>query len=351
MYAHIADAIKAPQLVRLGRNLFVARFETMKIYSTLVAVQRLLHQGKVRRGDTLLDSSSGIYAYALALACHKFWMGCHIVASKTVDRTLLTQLHVLGATVQQVPPQDTLKLDQSLRVSMIQELLRQRSDLHWMQQYHDDIHYAGYAPVAEGIAGDIGTDGLSVIGGVGSGCSTGGLAESLRAIDPAVELIGVQPFGSVTFGSDHLEDPGIIIAGIGSSIPFRNVRHALYDALHWIGFDYGLSGAVSLLREHAVFAGLSTGCAFLVAQREARLHPGRNILFLAADTGHRYVDGVFARHAEAQPIGALAPLEIESLDALALPWSTLRWRRRDFDDVRAVSRTAPASEALSGAHA
>lgn len=350
MHAHISDAIKAPQIVRLRRNLFVARFETMKIYSTVVAVERLLREGRVRRGDTLLDSSSGIYAYALALACHKFGMRCHIVASKTVDRTLMTQLQVLGATVQQVPPQDTLKLDQSLRVSIIGEILRERPDVHWMRQYHDDIHYAGYVPVAEIIAHEIGVDRLTVVGGVGSGCSTGGLAVALRDHDPSVELVGVQPYGSVTFGSDWIEDPGIIIAGIGSSIPFRNVRHALYDAIHWVSFDHGLSGAIALLREHALFAGLSSGCGYLVAEREARLRPDRDVLFIAADTGHRYVEHVFAHHDRAQPLHTLSPRVVQAVDALSLPWSVMDWNRRAWPIPGDVSDSVVALPIAQAAH-
>ncbi|RDZ26120.1 pyridoxal-phosphate dependent enzyme [Lysobacter silvisoli] len=308
----------------------------MKLYSTLVAVERLLASGRVRPGATLLDSSSGLYAYALAVACHRYGLHCHIVGSKTIDRALMLQLRVLGATVEQVEPQATLKLDQSLRVARIQQLLHERPDMHWMQQYHDDIHYHGYAPVAEAIADALGCAALSVVGGVGSGCSTGGLAQALRAIDDGVELIGVQPFGSVSFGCQHIEDPGIIIAGIGTSIPFRNVRHALYDQVHWVSFDYGVAGAVALLREHAVFAGLSSGCAYLVAAHEAARRPERSVLFVAADTGHRYVEGVFAHHDSAADPRTLAPQTIESLDQLALPWSAMAWARRDYPPAPAA---------------
>lgn len=328
MFDHIADAIKAPDFVRLGPNLYVARFETMKVYSTLVAVERLLQAGVVKRGDTLLDSSSGIYAYALALACHKFGMRCHIIASKTVDLTLMVQLQLLGANVEQVPPSPTLKMDQSLRVARIQTIRASNPQVHWMQQYHDDIHYAGYEPIAGEIERLLGTANLSIVGGVGSGCSTGGLARALRYSDNSVKLIGVQPFGSVTFGSEHIEDPGIIIAGIGTGIPFRNVQHALYDQIHWIGFEYGLAGAVALLREHAIFAGLSSGCCFLAASREAALHPERKVLFVAPDTGHRYVNEVFTRHADALDMHALTATEVASQQELVLPWSVMAWNRR-----------------------
>ncbi|MBB5017940.1 cysteine synthase A [Chitinivorax tropicus] len=328
MFDHIADAIKTPALIRLGDNLYVARFETMKVYSTLVAVERLMQTGVVKPGDTLLDSSSGIYAYALALACHKFGMRCHIIASKTVEKTLMTQLQILGATVEQVPPSATLKLDQSQRVARIKTLLASNPEIHWMRQYHDDIHYAGYEPVAELIQASLGTKRLSVVGGVGSGCSTGGLIQALRRTNDDVELIGVQPFGSMTFHCEHIEDPGIIIAGIGTSIPFRNVRHALYDQIHWVSFDHGLAGSVALLRNHAIFAGLSSGCCHLVAWHEALRRPEQTVLFIAPDTGHRYVDGVYAHHRDARDMRTLAPKRITRTDELALPWSAMAWCRR-----------------------
>ncbi len=144
----------------------------MKVVSALAAVRHLLETGAVRRGDTLLDSSSGIYAYALALACHRHGMRCHIVGSTTVDHVLRTQLAVLGAHLEQMGPSDDLKLDQKRRVERIQEILRERPDYHWMRQYHDDIHYLGYRAVAEHIGRETDTDRLTVVGGVGSGAST-----------------------------------------------------------------------------------------------------------------------------------------------------------------------------------
>jgi cysteine synthase A len=270
IHPNIADALKAPDLVRLTDGLVLLRFESMKIYSALAAVRRLLDRGTVRPGQTLIDSSSGIYAYALALACHRYGMRCHIVASTTVDATTRAQLEILGATVEQVEPSRNLKLDQELRVRRVHEILAERPDCHWMRQYHDDIHCLGYHEVADRITAAFPHSPLTVVGGVGSGASTGGLVERLRATDPSVRLVGVQPFGSVTFGSQDHHDPEAIIAGIGSSIVFDNVRHHLYDTVHWMDFTHAMSGAVSLLREHAVFAGLSTGAGYLAGTYEAR---------------------------------------------------------------------------------
>ncbi|WPB95939.1 cysteine synthase family protein [Streptomyces malaysiensis] len=327
IHPHIADALKAPDLVRLTAGMILIRFESMKIYSALAAVRRLLDRGTVRPGQTLVDSSSGIYAYALALACHRYGMRCHIVASTTVDTATLAQLEILGATVEQVRPSQNLKLDQELRVRRVRELLAEQPDAHWMRQYHDDIHYLGYREVADAIIAEVPDRPLTVVGGVGSGASTGGIVEHLRRRDPGVRLVGVQPFGSVTFGSQDHHDPEAIIAGIGSSIVFDNVRHHLYDVIHWMDFTHALSGTVALLRDHAVFAGLSTGAAYLAATHEARHHPDRLHLVIGADTGNRYVEHVHARHTQALEPSALKPVEVSGPEEMSMPWSSMAWNR------------------------
>ncbi|HEX6345526.1 pyridoxal-phosphate dependent enzyme [Umezawaea sp.] len=340
---HITDALSRPALLRLDERTTCVRFETMKVASALTAVRHLLDRGEVARGDTLVDSSSGIYAHALALACHRHGLKCHIVASTTVDTTLRVQLEVLGATVEPMPPTPDLKLDQSRRVARVREILRDNPRHHWMRQYHDDTHYLGYRPIADLLRHELGTAALTLVGGVGTGASTGALARFLRETDPDTTLVGVQPFDSVTFGSEHVRDPEIIIAGIGSSIPFANVDHALYDTLHWVGFDAALAGSVALLRDHAVFAGLSAGAAYLAARWERRSAPERHVVFLAPDTGHRYVDAAYSRHRQAEPLGRLRPHQIGDLGDMALPWSRMPWNRAPAPPAAVASRVVPAA--------
>ena len=133
----------------------------------------------------------------------------------TVDRTLRVQLEVLGARLEQMEPCSDLKLDQKRRVARIHEILAEHPEYHWMRQYHDDIHHLGYRPIADRIRAETGGEPLTLVGGVGSGASTGALARYLRAGGGAggtggaggpcdVELVGVQPYGSVSFGAEHV---------------------------------------------------------------------------------------------------------------------------------------------------
>jgi cysteine synthase A len=328
IYKDIVDAIKLPSIIELSKNFYVIRFESLKIFSVLEAVRRLLKTGVIKKGDTLIDSSSGLYAHALALVCNQYDLNCHIIASTAVDSTLIAQLKILGAKVEQIKSAKTLKADQKQRVARIKKILAKNPHIYWMQQYHDDIHYHGYRQIALLIKETIGINKLSIIGSVGTGCSTGGIIQTLRKFDPSIELIGIQPFGSITFHANSIQDPDIMIAGIGSNIPFNNVKHEVYDWIHWISFRYSMSAAVHLLKKYGIFAGLSTGASYLVANQAVKAKPNRKIIFIAADTGHRYVDTVFTKYKNAFDIAQLAPVEISNLKDLSLPWSCYRWNRQ-----------------------
>ncbi|WP_447002111.1 pyridoxal-phosphate dependent enzyme [Saccharothrix isguenensis] len=330
VHEHVTDAIKTPALIRLTPNTVLVRFETLKVYAALGAVRHVVETGVVRPGQTVVDSSSGIYALALAMACHRYGLRCHIVASTTVDDTMRAQLEILGVTVDQMPPSDDLRLDQSRRVARVRELLARRTDMHWMRQYHDPVHHLGYAELAGLLVRALPGESLTVVGSVGTGASTGGLTRALREHDPLMRLVGVQPFGSVTFGSDRFTDPDAIIAGIGSAIHFDNVHHHLYDRIHWLDFRHAMAATVDLMRRHAVFAGLSTGAAHLVSSWEAQRDPVRTHVVLGADTGHRYTERVFTRHREALDPTSLAPVEIAELEDLVPPWAVIDWARRSY---------------------
>ncbi|MBW3086607.1 hypothetical protein KEM60_02836 [Austwickia sp. TVS 96-490-7B] len=347
---HPGQAVGRPDLIALDPDLFTLRFETMKVLSARGALRHLLDEGTLHPGDTVVDSSSGIYAQALALACHELGLHCRIIGSTTVDATTRAQLELLGADLEQMPATDSLLLDQDRRVSRVREMIAAEPDVHWMRQYHDPVHDEGYLPVGQAAAhalADRGYDGVDLVASVGSGVSSFAVAAGMSEVLP-VRLTGVQPFGSVTFGADHVDDPDMIIAGIGSSIPFANVRHHAYAAIHWLSHEVACAATTELMRRHGLFAGLSTGAAWLAAchERDRRTTgedvsttasqqgtdqvPGEHpaTLFIAPDTGHRYVAAVHARHDSHAALSAFSPREVASTQELARPWCRMAWAGR-----------------------
>lgn len=326
---HAGQALGQPDLIRLQDNVFVIRFETMKIASARCAVQQLLAEGVIHEGDTVIDSSSGLYAFALAVACHELGLHCKIIGSMTIDPIEKVQLELLGADLEQVPPSSSLRQDQNLRVARIQEIIRRNPHVHWMQQYHDHIHDYGYIAMSHDIASaltEIGVTRVELVAPVGSGVSSFSIGNELSKVLP-VDITAVQPFGSITFGSDHVPDPEMIIAGIGSSIPFRNVRHEIYSKIHWVSYEVACSATLDLMQEYGLFSGLSTGAAWAAAKYEHlnQYSSGSATVFISPDTGHRYFDDVYKNYRDFPSLDSYSPREVSSLDELTIPWCRMRW--------------------------
>ncbi len=329
-YGHIAEALSRPALIRTDAARYFLRFESMKVASARAALRAALDAGRVRPGGTVIDSSSGIYAYALALACHEAGVRCRIIGSTTIDEALRLQLLALGVDLEQMPPSESLRLDQDRRVRRITELLAEDPSLYWMRQYHDAVHYRGYHDIARSAAAELaaaGVGSLRLVAPVGSGVSSGALRLGFEEAGLRVRLVGVQPFGSMTFGAEHVEDPAMLIAGIGSSIRFENVRHRLYDVIHWVSFDVARGGAHRLLADRALFAGLSSGAGHVVAGYEQdHGDPVDATVQVLPDTGHRYLRALTEPlPAEREPA---SPHLVDDPSDIALPWSRMSWAGR-----------------------
>lgn len=209
MYSSFAEKMSKPDLIDLGDGIYVLRFEVMKVTSVYSAVKGLLARGVIRPGQTLVDSSSGIYGHALALVCRELGLKCHVFASVAVDDSIRTQLKYLGATYDQVAGgTGSLQHDQEVRVRLVHDYLRRNPDAYWMRQYHDDVHYVGYEHVANMLLKELGSAEMTLVGGVGTGSSTSAMSRYLRAGCPNVRVAGIQPFGSRSFGAEGFPSTG-----------------------------------------------------------------------------------------------------------------------------------------------
>jgi cysteine synthase A len=331
VFKSFSEKLAKPDLIDLGDDIYVLRFEVMKVTSVRAAVQDLLARRVIRPGQTLVDSSSGIYGHALALVCREFGLKAHIFASISVDAGIRTQLKYLGATFQQVPSSESLKHDQETRVRLVHKYLRANPDAYWMQQYHDDVHYLGYRSVADTVLEQLGSRDLTLVGGVGTGASTSAMSRYLRQSGDRVRVVGIQPFGSRSFGSESVPLDSFIIAGIGSGIRFGNIDYRAYDTIHWLDFDVAAAGCRNLLSTTGVFAGLSAGAGWQVARHVRESEPnGGPVVFMAADPGHRYLDLVYPSDGEIPVDPVFRPVTISKLGEITGPWSTLDWARRPF---------------------
>lgn len=127
------------------------------------------------------------------------------------------------------------------------------------------------------------------VAGVGTGGTVSGVGETLKAHNPAIKVVAVEPASSPVLSGGQ---PGVHkIQGIGAGFVPRNYDAGVVDEVVKITDDDAMRGARMLARSEGLLTGISAGAAFMAALREARKpeNAGKTIVALLPDTGDRYL--------------------------------------------------------------
>lgn len=124
---------------------------------------------------------------------------------------------------------------------------------------------------------------------VGTGGTLTGTARGLRALNPQVEIIAVEPAGSPVLSGGK---PGPhAIQGIGAGFIPENYDANLVNSVLTVTDRDAIDSMLLLARTEGAFCGISSGAALSAAISLAKKpeYEGRTIVALMPDTGTRYL--------------------------------------------------------------
>ncbi len=124
---------------------------------------------------------------------------------------------------------------------------------------------------------------------VGTGGTLTGVAEALKAQNPAIQIIAVEPFGSPVLSGGK---PGPHkLQGIGAGFVPEILRKELIDEVITVKDEEAYETSRSLARTEGLLVGISSGAAVKAALEVAlrRGNRGKTIVTLLPDTGERYL--------------------------------------------------------------
>lgn len=130
------------------------------------------------------------------------------------------------------------------------------------------------------------------IAGVGTGGTLSGTGRGLKAHNPAVEIIGVEPDSSAVLSGDK---PGLHkIQGIGAGFVPKTYDASVVDKVIRVADDDAIRTGRELSLQEGLLTGISSGAAVFAALQLARQpeYAGKNIVVLLPDTGERYLSTV-----------------------------------------------------------
>lgn len=333
-YRTASEAYELPRIIQLGDNLYAASFALMKLMPAKFILDCAQRDGLLREGVVVIETTSGTFGLGLAMLCAERSLPLILVSDSAIEPPLKRRLEDLGARVEIVPEPAATGGFQQARLDRVAELKAEFPNHFSPSQYDNPHHPDAYAPLVETIVEAVGlTDCL--VGSVGSGASMCGAANYMRTILPGLHAIGVDTFGSVLFGQPEQKR---LLNGMGSSVLPANLKHTVFDDIHWVSAGAAFVTTRELHRTRALFVGPTSGASYLAARWWAAQHVDKTVVCLFPDEGYRYIDTVYSD--DWLGVNKVLLKQIPSKPTLvevpahARPeWAYMKWNRRTHAEV------------------
>ncbi|WP_433399630.1 2,3-diaminopropionate biosynthesis protein SbnA [Streptomyces sp. CA-146814] len=297
--ALLGDLPRTPvvRLPHLGLQLYAKmelenRTGSAKDRAAIWILREAVRRGEITRTTTVVESSSGNFALALASFLNELGVPFVPVLDPNVNAATERTLRRLCARVEKVTEPDGTGGYLLSRLGRISELRAELSDVYWPNQYANPDGARGhYELTARELLEDVGRiDYLFV--GVGTGATINGLSRRLGETCPDAMVVAVDVEGSAIFGAPPARRR---IPGIGSSIRPPLIDEAWIKKVVVLSELDEVAGCRALLRDHGIYAGGSTGCVYAAITRHFEGHTGPEpvVAFLCADSGNPYADTVY----------------------------------------------------------
>ncbi len=244
--------------------------------------------GRIQPGDTLIEPTSGNTGIGIALAGAVMGYRVIITMPNKMSHEKQIILERLGATIYRTRS-DAASHDTDSHISLAKTLHARIPNSHILDQYSNpDNPNAHYETTAEEIIADFGSNLDMVVAGVGTGGTITGIARRLKEHNPRIQIIGVDPEGSILGGGT--ESKPYLVEGIGYDFFPEVLNNGLIDAYIKTCDIDAFQTARQLIREEGLLVGGSCGAAMWGALQAAKtLATGQTCLVILPDSIRNYL--------------------------------------------------------------
>ena len=251
--------------------------------------------GQIGPETVVLEPTSGNTGIGLAMTCAARGIKCAFVMPETMSRERKLLLKAYGAELILTPGSEGM----GGAIAKAKALAESDGKYFIPQQFENPANPAVHrATTAEEIWRD--TDGTVdiVVAGVGTGGTVTGIGEALKAKNPAIQIIAVEPDASpVLSGGAKGPHP---IQGIGAGFVPAILNTQIYDEVVRVQNEDALSTAHRMATEEGLLVGISSGAATWAALEVAQRpeNAGKTIVVIIPSCGERYLSTVLFQHLE-----------------------------------------------------
>ncbi|QNO16289.1 cysteine synthase A [Alkalicella caledoniensis] len=296
IYENIAQLIGKTPLVRVSENNYLAEILVkLEYFNPGGSVKDRIAQnmvefsekeGLVNEGTTIIEPTSGNTGIGLALVCASKGYKLILTMPDTMSVERRKLLKAYGAELVLTPGAEGMKG----AIAKASELNEQVDNSIVLQQFmnkaNPDVHRK---TTAEEILADTKGDIDIFVAGVGTGGTVTGVGEILKKHNSDIKIVAVEPEDSPVLSGGN---PGPHkIQGIGAGFIPEILNKEIVDEIAKVRNEEAFVASRKLAKEHGILVGISSGAAFVAAEKLAVLpeNKGKRIVVMLPDNGERYL--------------------------------------------------------------
>ena len=262
---------------------------SMKDRVARAMIERAAADGRLKPGDTVVEYTAGTTGISLALVCAALGFRAHYVFSDAFSSEKRLTMRAYGATLTDVASENGRITERLIKAMIAKADEISRHPGHWYcDQLNNRDGEAGYHSLGEELWQQSGGRVDAFVQAVGTAHSINGSAQALKAHNPRLRVVAVEPAESAVLSGAPSGSHNIEGIGIGFIPPLW--RREEVDEILTVPTAEAKAMTRRLAREEGVFAGTSTGANLVAALAVAqRVGPKATVATIAVDSGLRYL--------------------------------------------------------------
>lgn len=255
----------------------------------LAMIEDAEKNGSLKEGGIIIEPTSGNTGIGLAWVSSVKGYKLILTMPDTMSVERMNLLKALGAELVLTPGAEGMK--GAIRVA--NELQASHPGSVILQQFENPANPAVHErTTGQEIWRD--TDGMVdiFVAGVGTGGTVSGSGKALKAHNPAIEVVAVEPETSAVLSGGKAGPHKI--QGIGAGFIPGNYNASVVDKVITVSDKAAVGASRMLAQKEGVLAGISSGAALAAAIQLAKeeSNAGKTIVVLLPDTGERYLSTI-----------------------------------------------------------
>lgn len=315
VHENVLEMIGCTPLVRLNKitkNLkgdFFVKYEahnpghSAKDRIALYIIDKAEKEGKIKPGDTIIETTSGNTGFSIAMASAVKGYKCILAVSDKSSEDKISLLRTMGAEVH-VCPANVAADDPRSYYEVAKRIHEETPGSMYVNQYFNelniDAHYLSTGPeIWEQTKGKI----THLVACSGTGGTISGTARFLKEKNPEVKVLGIDAFGSIlkkyheTGEVDKDEIYPYKIEGLGKNLVPGATDFSIIDKFTKVADAESAFMARDIAKTEGLFVGYTSGAALqgvMQLAEQGEFNENSHVVIIFPDHGSRYMSKIYS---------------------------------------------------------